>query len=83
MQPLTTEAEKVISLSGVVLIGVSLVISSGLVLFLLTMIKWQSWDNFFDLMAIAILGIGIYYVSFGLLSFILSKRAKTAAMPAA
>ena len=83
MEPITAESTKAVSLSGVALIGISLVISSGLVIFLLSMIEWQSWDNFFDLMAIAILGIGIYYVSFGGLSFIFSRKARAAAAPTA
>ena len=83
MEPMTMETSKAVSLSGVALIGVSLLISSGLVLFLLSVIKWQSWDSFFDMMAIAILGIGIYYVSFGGLSLIFSRRAKAAAASAA
>jgi len=80
VEPITPGTSKAVSLSGVALIGLSLVISSGLVLFLLAIIKWQSWDSFFDMMAIAILGIGVYYVSFGGLSFIFSRRKARAAV---
>jgi len=79
MQALTTQTEKAVSVSGVVLIGISLIISSGIVLLLLTMIQWQSWNSFFDLMAVAILGIGIYYVSFGAIGFAFTKKAKKVA----
>lgn len=75
MQPVKPGTRKIVSLSGIALIGLSLVISSGLVIALLALINWRGWDDFFDLMAIAILGIGVYYVSFGCLSYIVSRRA--------
>jgi len=71
---LTNRNVKAVSLSGIALIFLSLAISIAVVLSFLPAIKWQNWDNVFDALTLAILGIGLYYLLFGVLSAIIRKK---------
>ncbi len=76
MKPISQEMMKSLSVSSIALGLFSIAVFLGILFMVLSVLDALTWERFFDLMAIAVLGIAVYYFSFGVLAklFIQKKQ---------
>jgi hypothetical protein len=78
MKPITKEMMKSLSVSTIVLGFFSIAVFLGVFLLVLTVVDALTWEKFFDLMAIAVLGIAVYYFAFGVLAKLFIQKKQVA-----
>lgn len=79
MEPITEKTIKAVSVSSIALALLSILATLGAVFALLSAINFKAAGNFYALLAMCVLGIAIYYLSFAALSYLcIRKKAKKA-----
>ncbi len=79
MQPLTEGTIKLLSRSGFVLIFLSLIGSFAMAAITVSgNIQEQTWDQFFGVLFLAVIGIATYYLSLSLFGWVLLRAKKYA-----